>query len=198
MERFVIVVIAMVLYLIYRAVQGSNQRVGRPQGSMQTVYCSKSYPFSEISPDPNFPHVRSIRTKIRGVTKRNPDGTNRQRIIRECCRKGDALCLVREPRNPVDPDAIQILRIVCPDDPEKPQRGEQLGYLSRELAGELAPRMDHDGFVLMAQIINVTGGESSRSLGINIEVVMYRPAVPMSQGESIEKRDHVTTTRSKG
>jgi hypothetical protein len=30
-----------------------------------------SYPFSEITADPNFPHVRSIHTKIRGVTKEN-------------------------------------------------------------------------------------------------------------------------------
>jgi hypothetical protein len=128
--------------------------------------------------DPNFPHVRSIHTKIRGVTKENPDGVSRQQIISHCCRLGDALFLVREPNNPVDRNAIQVKRIVCSDVPDKPRLGEQLGYLSRELAEELAPNMDEHGFVLMAWIMNVTGGEDDECLGVNIQVEEYKPTKP--------------------
>src|SRR3989442_13685959 len=92
----------------------------------------KSYPFSEFVSDPNFPHVRSIHTKIRGVTKENPDGVNRQQVISHCCQCG--LFLVREPNNPVDRNAIQVKRIVYSDVPDKPRLREQIGYVSRELA----------------------------------------------------------------
>jgi hypothetical protein len=135
----------------------------------------ESYPFSEINNDPDFPHVRSIHTKIRGVSKENPDGVNRQQIIRQCCRSGDALFLVREPNNPVDSNAIQVRRIVYSDVPDEPRLREQIGYVSRELAEELAPKMDDDGLVLMAWIMNVTGGEDGESWGV-IQIEEYRPA----------------------
>jgi hypothetical protein len=161
-----------VCYLIVRALRKTAQ-----PASPDSVASGKSYPFSEIDPDPNFPHIRSIRTKIRGVTKENSDGTNRQRIIRKSCRCGDALYLAREPNNAVDPNAIQVRRIVCCDLPERKYRlGEQLGYLSRELAEEIAPNMDGHGFILMAKILNVTGEEYGHSLGVNIEVEEYKPA----------------------
>ena len=101
------------------------------------LYHNKSYPFSEVANDANFPHVRSIHTKIRGVTKGNPDGASRQQIIKQWCRSGDALFLIREPNNPVDPNAIQVRRIVYSDVPNKPRLAEQIGYVSLELAGHL-------------------------------------------------------------
>jgi hypothetical protein len=136
----------------------------------------ESYPFSEFVADPRFPHVRSIHTKIRGVTKENPDGVNRQQIISHCCHSGDALYLVRERNNPVGRNAIQVRRIVYSAVPDTPRLGEQLGYVSHELAEELAPKMDNDGFVLFAWIMNVTGGEDGESLGVNIQVEEYKPA----------------------
>jgi hypothetical protein len=141
----------------------------------------KSYAFSEIQDDPRFPHVRTLRTKIRGVTKQNADGANRQRIIRQCCDSGDALYLEREPNNPVDRNAIKVRRIVCTDVLDKPKLGEQLGYLSRELAQDLAPNMDRQGFVLMAKILQVTGRENGHSLGVNIQIEEYKPAIPAVQ-----------------
>jgi|SRR5580658_2533472 hypothetical protein len=170
MERFLIVVIAIVIYLIYRAVRSSTR------SSPQTSYTGKSYVFSEILPDPKFPQVRSIHSKIRGVTKRNADRSDRQRIIRQWCHSGDALCFIREPNNPVDRNAIQVRRVVCSDVPDKPRIGEQLGYLSRELAEELAPRIDADGFVLMAEILDVSGGHDGESIGVNFEMSVYMPA----------------------
>lgn len=172
MEHLIVIVIAVVIYLIYRAMRGGS----RESATKITRYTGKSYPFSQILPDPKFPQVRSIRSKIRGVTKRNADRSDRQRIIRQWCRSGDALCFVREPNNPVDRNAIQIRRIVCSDVPDKPRIGDQLGYLSRELAEELAPRMDADGFVLMAEIMDVSGGHNGESVGVNFEMSVYMPA----------------------
>jgi hypothetical protein len=174
MERLIVFVIAVVVYLIYRAVHGGN-RESRPAHQV-TSDTGKSYPFSEILPDPKFPQVRTIHSKIRGVTKKNPDRSDRQRIIRQSCHSGDALYLVREPNNPFDRNAIQIRRVVCTDVPDKPRIGEQLGYLSRELAEELAPRIDADGFVLMAEILNVSGDHEGESVGVNFEMSVYMPA----------------------
>lgn len=135
-----------------------------------------SYPFSEIAADPRFPHVGSIHSKIRGVTFENPDGINRQQIISQCCHRGDALYLIREPNNPEGFNAIQVRRVVYSAVPDKPRLGEQLGYVSHELAEDLAPKMDSDGFILFAWIMNVTGGEDGESFGVNIQIEEYRPA----------------------
>jgi hypothetical protein len=171
MERLFIVAIALVIYLIYRALVGSAQG----SGTKATGFTGKSYLFSEILSDTKLPRVRSIRSKIRGVTKTNADGSGRQRIIRQWCHSGDALCFVREPNNPVDSNAIQVRRIVCSDVPDRPHIGEQIGYVSRELAEELAPRVDDDGFVLMAEILDVSGGHEGESVGVNFEMSVYMP-----------------------
>jgi hypothetical protein len=168
-------------YLIVKALRrgtsGSVLESSEPQ-----ITSGKSFPFSEVSADPNFPHVRSIRTKIRGVTRSNPDGVNRQSIIRRWCRSGDALYLIREPKNPFDPNAIQVRRIIGCDPPQNYRLGEQLGYLSRELAEELAQLMDEQKVVLMAEILNVTGAQYGWSLGVNIQVEEYR------RGSSLGRR----------
>ena len=95
-----------------------------------------------------------------------------------CCRCGDALFLEREPNNPVDANAIRLRRIVCTDALDNPRLGEQLGYLSRELAEDLAHNIDKHGFVLFAKIVEVTGGENRESLGVNIKIEEYKPVTP--------------------
>jgi HIRAN domain len=102
---------------------------GRATAHQIDVY----WKFEKAGIPANFPHVRSIHTKIRGVTKENPDGANRQQIIKQWCRSGDALFLVREPNNPVDSNAIQVRRIVYGDTQDKYLLGEQIGYVSHEL-----------------------------------------------------------------
>lgn len=159
---------------------GSRKEPYRIKKTKSVVYHNRSYPFSEVTNDANFPHVRSIHTKIRGVTKENPDGANRQQIIKQWCRSGDALFLIREPNNPVDPNAIQVRRIVYSDVPDKPRLAEQIGYVSRELAEDLAPKIDVEKFVLFAWIMNVTGKDSD-SLGVNIQIEEYKPAHPAQQ-----------------
>ena len=171
-----IIVTVIVILLGYGIARAKKPPVATDKGTPPIAYSGKSYPFSEVTNDANFPHVRSIHTKIRGVTKKNPDGANRQQIIRRWCHSGDALFLVREPNNLVDPNAILVRRIVYADDQDKKRLGEQLGYVSRELAEDLAPKMDRDGFVLMAWIMNVSGSEDEETLGVNIQIEEYRPA----------------------
>jgi hypothetical protein len=66
---------------------------------------------------------------VAGESYRNADGSDRQRIIPRC-RVGELLVLKHEPDNPHDINAIRVLR----------QSGEQIGYLERELAGQVVSR----------------------------------------------------------
>lgn len=195
MEAIFVLLSALFCYLIYCALRGGQKRTHStiPQTASQVPDRGKSFPFSELLPDPSLPHFRLFHTKIRGVTFTNNDGASRQQIIRRWCRSGDALYLSRDPKNPVDRNAIQVRRILRSDDPNNPRLGEQLGYLSRELAEELAPMMDNQRLVLMAQITDVTGGNDGESFGVNIQVNEYRPAQQMvahpKKPASRQKRD---------
>lgn len=70
--------------------------------------------------------------RVAGVSRLNADGSSRQALIRRC-EPFDRVCLRREPKNPVDPNAVAVLNAA----------GEQLGYLSRETAVQVAG--DYDG-----------------------------------------------------
>jgi hypothetical protein len=100
----------------------------------------------------------SFFTKIAGVTHRNKNRTSRQRLIAQC-RVGEELALEREPDNPVDPDAIRVLRVT----------GEQLGYIPAHVAASgLAKDLDR-GERPKCRIVNLTGGDGL-TRGVNIEI----------------------------
>lgn len=111
-----------------------------------------------------YPQVRTIRTKLYGVSFRNKDGSPRQQLIRQC-RAGDRLRLVREPGNPHDPCAVAVQ---APD-------GRQIGYLGGHLAHDIACEMDA-GRRVSATISKITGGGGwlflRRLCGVNIEVTI--------------------------
>jgi HIRAN domain-containing protein len=98
------------------------------------------------------------RTKVVGVTKKNSDGQDRQDIVAGLD-EGDWLSLVREPENPRDPNAIAV----------RTTNGDQVGYLSRDKAKELAKLADKNGD-LKAVILDITGGGKGQSLGVNIAI----------------------------
>ena len=77
-------------------------------------------------------------TKVVGATYKNPDGINRQQIIK-ICTAGEKIKLIREPNNPHDVCAIGVFR----------ESGEQIGYLARHVSAypELAYHMDIGGEV---------------------------------------------------
>ncbi len=175
-----VIAVAIVAPVILALIAFGSHRQPSARTDSPTVTIAKSRPFSEVQPDPNFPHLRTIRTKIRGVTKQNRDGLLRQDIIRQGCHVGDALWLVRESDNPVDPNAIRIFRMISEADAAG--LGEQLGYVSRELAEDLAPRMAA-GSIMFARISDLTGditGQDGRSVGVNIQIEEYVPAAQLS------------------
>ena len=103
---------------------------------------------------------RSFFTKIVGVTHRNPDGSDRQKIIGQC-RVGEDLRLVREPKNRYDPNAVAVHRL----------NGQQLGYIGSDLAAEMADDAE-EGVQFGARISDLTGGGllSKRTRGVNLQI----------------------------
>ncbi len=74
--------------------------------------------------------LRYYHAKVVGVSFTNPDGKSRQRIIAGCypC---ELLQLRPEPENPVDKNAVVVLRA----------SGEQIGYLQADQAEEVSRRL---------------------------------------------------------
>lgn len=104
---------------------------------------------------------KTIRSKVVGVTKRNEDGTNRQEIL-EMCSDGDELNLERDPYNEYDENAIEVWT----------DFGEQIGFLKKELASELARLMD-DNYLISCVISEITGNpDIGQSYGCNIIITI--------------------------
>lgn len=107
--------------------------------------------------------LKPFYSKIAGVTRKNPDGTSRQRLLKRC-KVGQPLKLVREPSNPADENAVMVLTM----------DGKQLGYLNADVACEIAPRLDAGGRV-DCEISDLTGGGlfRKRTRGCNIKITKY-------------------------
>jgi single-stranded-DNA-specific exonuclease len=78
---------------------------------------------------------------------------------------GDPLALVREPENPHDPNAIAVRYGTL-----------RLGFLKRDIASKLAPKIDA-GDSYSATVGSITGG-GERNVGVNIHVRRHRLASP--------------------
>ena len=97
--------------------------------------------------------TQTITTKIRGVSYKNPDGTDRQKIIKKC-KKGEEVHLVREPDNPHDAACIAVFQMT----------GEQIGYIGKNIAfrhpafKDLTYYMDI-GAKVSAKILRIMGEE---------------------------------------
>jgi hypothetical protein len=102
--------------------------------------------------------VERFSTKIAGVTFDNPNGTSRQQYLRKTS-PNELLLLKRDPENPVDENAIKLVK----------PNGKQLGYIPSKNAETLAPQMDN-GTKFFAQISQITGGEDGKSYGANIRI----------------------------
>ncbi len=104
--------------------------------------------------------ARSFYSKIVGVTYKNADGSDRQKLIKRC-QVGEALFLLRDEENQHDSNAVAVCR----------KSGEQLGHLSREVAVDVAAHIESGG-IAIAEIIDLTGGGlfSGKSRGVNIRV----------------------------
>jgi hypothetical protein len=83
----------------------------------------------------------SMETRIAGVTYEN-----RQSIIADM-EENEHVLLVREPENSFDDNAVSVKRI----------NGRQIGYLPRELAAKVAPRLDAHGKPVSAVVTAILG-----------------------------------------
>lgn len=99
------------------------------------------------------------RYAVVGEAQRNLDGSDRQRIIKEC-KVGDEIRLVREANNPYDENAVALLTA----------RGRQIGYLERETAEDVAALMDDGAHptAVIAKILGGTGEKPHRGVVIDV------------------------------
>jgi hypothetical protein len=94
-----------------------------------------------------------------GCGYENEDGSSRQLELAEC-RPGDPLELVRQPENPHDPLAVAIITA----------SGTCVGYLSRDRAAWIAPKIDR-GYPVNAIVERVKGAHlSNATLGLVIRM----------------------------
>jgi hypothetical protein len=100
---------------------------------------------------------KEIKTKVVGVSF-----GNRQEFI-EYLSEGDSLFLEREHENEHDENAIAVY--------VDQYQNEQIGYLSSDLAKELAPQIDA-GQMIMAEVTAITG-EGEITQGVNILLTLY-------------------------
>lgn len=120
--------------------------------------------------------VRHFFTRLAGVTVHNRDGVNRQTLLR---RQRDEMCLTKygratpkfifdhEEDNPSDPNAITVLT----------EAGEQIGYISRELAKDIAAKAKL-GYKYVVLMDDITGGDDEKqTLGINILIIEVQPGL---------------------
>lgn len=108
-----------------------------------------------------------IHTKAAGVTFKNGRGPHRQKVVKGC-KRGQKLHLVREPDNAVDKRAIAIFARYG-----LLRRLRQVGFISADLAHDLAPLMDK-GKRIDCEVDEVTGGGGmlwwKRNYGLNIRL----------------------------
>jgi len=161
-----IILVAIFVYWLIKSAFGKEE---------QQKKSLPSFAFSELESQPR-PNIRTIYTKIRGVSFQNDNGTSRQEIIRTSCHPGDALLLIGDRKNPVDPNAIKVIRI-CHGADRKAALGEHLGYLSKEIAADLAI-VCKKGLLGFAEILEVTGdltGQEGGYVGVDIRAEIFMP-----------------------
>lgn len=117
---------------------------------------------------------KPIRSKVAGVSHQNDNGSSRQEILSRC-KMTDIFTLKRCPIEE-DPNGIILLR----------DNGEQVGWVTRTVAAELAPYMDK-GTEYNARITALTGG-GRYTRGCNIEI---------HEGGSAEMHAYMKSTTTK-
>lgn len=107
-------------------------------------------------------------SKVAGVSHKNDNGSDRQKIIKAHCKPGMPLILKRERHNRYDRHAISIW-IKTPSLLFFSSEA-QIGYIKSDSSEELSYYMDK-GQRVAATITEITGGEAGRpTRGVNIEV----------------------------
>ena len=99
----------------------------------------------------------TIETRIVGTTF-----GNRQAVV-ALLTQWEQVYLIREPENEFDSNAVKVVR----------WDKQQVGYLNKELAKIVAPRIDRLGRPIKGTVTRLTGGYSSvSSLGVEVRFRM--------------------------
>ena len=130
--------------------------------------------------------MRMVRSKVAGVSFRNRDGSNRQRIIRKFCRAGKSLDVRLEPDNAYSEDAMGLwvrgrwLFIV-------PAR-YQVGYIKNQITSEIREDVVR-GCRISVRILEVTGGGWFRRhyYGVNIEIRLGQTTTSSRNGDRLKR-----------
>lgn len=105
--------------------------------------------------------VEEIRTKVKGVTFRNDDGTDRQTILARCHAK----------------DQLRFGFFRYEGDPAYTVVSEhgQLGNVSAELAEEIYFLVSQfkNKYLILGEILDISGGYQGKKLGCNISITIY-------------------------
>lgn len=103
---------------------------------------------------------RDFHTKVVGVTFKNTDGSDRQKIL-STCKNGDDIILEPTPSKEY-PDAIGVFT----------SKGKQIGNINAELALELKKK--YPSHLMKVRISNITGGSDGLNYGCNLHIVIYK------------------------
>ncbi len=104
--------------------------------------------------------VKTFLTGVAGEAQTNQNGSHRQSIIARC-NDGYLVQLIREPNNPYDQNAIQV---VSPHG--------QIGYIKSDVAKGLARDMDR-GAIVNARIHKIKSG-GDYNLGVVLSVTVSK------------------------
>lgn len=128
-----------------------------------------------------------IRSKIAGVSYKNPNGESRQELIRLYCKPGIPLTLIPEPGNSFSDTAVGIWV-------STPSGAKQVGYVrDTDLDNQLFDYIQKGG-KLTCSISEVTGG-GENTLGVNIliRIIDGGAQAPEKQSKSIDPIVDVAT-----
>lgn len=137
------IILALIIYWIYRI--RKKKKAQKPKAAHHKM---------QADDEP----LEIIETRVAGVTHDNDDGTNRQEILKRC-KPGETIVLEHWPM-PEDEYAVKVLR----------ENGEQLGYIPREDAEDVADWLNSANSVT-AKIKKITGDTKDKpTIGCIIEI----------------------------
>jgi hypothetical protein len=131
---------------------------------IRRLFGRKSPAKSKPSESKDWTPMSLYKEKVVGVTKKNDDGSSRQKIIRKM-KEGDPVMLVRDPDNPYDSNAIEVWN----------KKKDQIRFIDQMRNSELAPQMDK-GYKVEAWVDRILGGDSGKKYGVLIAIQRYKPA----------------------
>lgn len=154
------------IYLVYRDSKKTYRSIGWTIGSVLVPFILPiiyflTKPKKKIKPKkvPVLNSPKNIFTNVAGIMYKNDDGTDRQEILRRC-QEGDEVELVREPNNMYDPNAVAVY-----------VGNEQVGYLFREEASEVAPLLDA-GYIADVTIYEIDMDKEGNIKRCHIEIYL--------------------------